>query len=62
MKTKKIISNKTTYGGMLVDKYLFIFDDGTDMQVPYKEWSFYKIGEEYPRKQIQDICDKKEYE
>lgn len=39
---------------MLVDKYFFIFDDGTDVQVPYKEWSFYKIGEEYPRKEIPD--------
>lgn len=51
---KQTIINKTIYGGMLVDKYFFIFDDGTDVQVPYKEWSFYKIGEEYPRKKAPD--------
>jgi hypothetical protein len=51
---KQIITNKTTYGGMLVDKYFFIFNDGTEVQVPYKEWSFYKIGEEYPREKTPD--------
>jgi hypothetical protein len=51
---KQIIINKPIYGGMLVDKYFFTFDDGTDVQVPYKEWSFYKIGEEYPREKTPD--------
>jgi hypothetical protein len=49
MKSKKIIIDKTTYGGTLVDKYFFIFDDGSDEQVPPSVWDWYEIGDEYPR-------------
>ena len=44
MKTKKTIIDKTVYGGTLVDKYFFIFDDGTDMQVPLRVWDEYEVG------------------
>jgi hypothetical protein len=46
---KKTIIDKTTYGGTLVDKYFFIFDDGSDEQVPPSVWDWYEVGDEYPR-------------
>jgi hypothetical protein len=49
MKSKKIIIDKTTYGGTLVDKYFLIFDDGSDEQVPPSVWDWYEVGDEYPR-------------
>ncbi len=49
MKSKKIIIDKTVYGGTLVDKYFFIFDDGSDEQVPSSVWDWYEVGDEYPR-------------
>jgi len=49
MKSKKIIIDKTVYGGTLVDKYFFIFDDGSDEQVPPSVWDWYEVGDEYPR-------------
>jgi len=49
MKTKKTIIDKTVYGGTLVDKYFFIFDDGSDEQVPSSVWDWYEVGDEYPR-------------
>ena len=47
MKTKKIITDKTCYGGMMVDKYFLHFDDGTDEQVNYGIWDQLEIGDEY---------------
>jgi hypothetical protein len=47
MKSKKTIIDKTVYGGTLTDKYYFIFDDGTDMQVPFYEWDQLKAGDTY---------------
>ncbi len=47
MKSKKIIIDKTVYGGTLVDKYFFVFNDGTDMQVPLQVWDEYEVGDEY---------------
>jgi hypothetical protein len=44
MKTKKTIIDKTVYGGTFVDKYFFIFNDGTDMQVPLRVWDEYEVG------------------
>jgi hypothetical protein len=44
MKSKKTIIDKTVYGGTFVDKYFFIFDDGTDMQVPSRVWDEYEVG------------------
>jgi hypothetical protein len=54
MKSKKTIIDKTVYGGTLVDKYFFIFDDGTDMQVPLKVWDEYEIGTIFYIKDIPD--------
>ncbi len=44
---KKIIADKTIYGGMYVDKYFFIFKDGSDLQVSPQEWDQYKSGDQY---------------
>jgi uncharacterized protein with HEPN domain len=54
MKSKKTIIDKTVYGGTLTDKYFFIFDDGTDMQVPLKVWDEYEIGTIF---YVEDIPD-----
>lgn len=47
MKTKKIITDKTCYGGMMVDKYFLHFDDGTDEQVNFGIWDQLQVGDEY---------------
>ena len=47
MKSKKIITDKTCYGGMMVDKYFLHFDDGTDEQVPPSVWDQLEVGDEY---------------
>jgi hypothetical protein len=47
MKTKKIIKDKTVYGGMYVDKYFLHFEDGTDEQVNYGVWDQFEVGDEY---------------
>ena len=47
MKTKKIIKDKTVYGGMYVDKYFLHFEDGTDEQVNYGVWDQLEVGDEY---------------
>jgi hypothetical protein len=54
MKTKKIISDKTCYGGMYVDKYFLHFEDGTDEQVNYGIWDQLEVGDEYI---VEDIPD-----
>jgi hypothetical protein len=54
MKSKKTIIDKTVYGGTLTDKYFFIFNDGTDMQVPLKVWDKYEIGTIFYIKDIPD--------
>ena len=47
MKQKKIVE-KRIYGGMLVDKYFLIFDDGMEIQVHFHEFEMYRKGDEYP--------------
>jgi len=47
MKNKKIIVDKTVYGGVMADKYFLHFDDRTDMQVPFCEWDQFEVGDEY---------------
>jgi len=47
---KQIVIDKTVYGGMLVEKYFLILEDGTDIQVPYSEWELYQKGDEYPKR------------
>ena len=49
---KQIIINKTTYGGMLVDKHFLHFNDGTDMQVSSYDWNQLKVGDTYYIEQI----------
>jgi hypothetical protein len=57
MKSKKIIIDKTTYGGTLVDKYFLIFDDGTDEQVNYGVWDQFEVGDEYIVADVPDSFD-----
>ena len=47
MKQKRIIDKKI-YGGMLVDKYFLVFDDGMEIQVHFHEFEMYRKGDEYP--------------
>jgi hypothetical protein len=54
---KKIIIDKTTYGGTLVDKYFLIFDDGTDEQVNYGVWDQFEVGDEYNVADVPDSFD-----
>jgi hypothetical protein len=49
-KVKKIVIEKSIYGGMLVDKYyLHIEGEQWPIQVSSEEWDKYKIGDEYPK-------------
>lgn len=41
------IKNKTIYGGLFVDKHYLILEDGTQVQVPFKEWESYKKGDNF---------------
>jgi hypothetical protein len=46
---KKIITDKTVYGGMFVDKYyLQLKGEQWPRQVRPEEWDKYKVGDEYP--------------
>lgn len=47
---KQLIVDKRVYGGMLVEKYFLILEDGTDIQLPYNEWTLHQIGSMYPEK------------
>jgi hypothetical protein len=47
MKTKKVIKDKTVYGGMYVDKYFLHFEDGTNEQVNFGIWDQLEVGDEY---------------
>ena len=41
------IKSKTFYAGLFVDKYFFILENGTQVQVPFRDWEKYKIGDIY---------------
>ena len=41
------IKKKTIYGGLFVDKYYLILEDDTQVQVSFKEWEKYKVGDIY---------------
>jgi hypothetical protein len=41
------IKQKTIYAGLLIDKYFFILEDDTQVQVPFRDWEKYKIGDIY---------------
>jgi hypothetical protein len=47
---KQIVVDKTVYGGMLVEKYFLVLNNGIDIQVPYGEWELYQKGDEYPKR------------
>jgi hypothetical protein len=47
---KQIVIDKTVYGGMLVEKYFLVLDNGIDLQVSYREWELYQKGDEYPKR------------
>ncbi len=47
---KQVVVDKTVHGGMLVEKYFLVLDNGIDLQVPYKEWELYQKGDEYPKR------------
>jgi len=45
---KKIIIDKSVYGGLFVDKYYLHFKgEQWPYQVFFEEWEDYKIGDEY---------------
>jgi hypothetical protein len=41
------IKQKTIYGGLFVDKYYLILEDGTQAQVSFKEWESYNKDDNY---------------
>lgn len=51
------IKKKTIYGGLFVDKYYLILEDGTQVQVPFKEWESYNKGDNYISKQTVSCMD-----
>jgi len=54
---KQIVIDKTVWGGMLVEKYFLVLDNGVDIQVPYKEWELYQKGDEYPKRLPSSFVD-----
>jgi hypothetical protein len=46
---QQLIIDKEVHGGMLVEKYFLILEDGTDIQLPYQEWRLYAVGSMFPR-------------
>jgi hypothetical protein len=51
------IKQKTIYGGYLVDKYFFILEDDTQVQVPFSEWESYSKGDNYISKETKSRLD-----
>ena len=51
------IKSKTFYAGLFVDKYYLILEDGTQAQVPFKEWESYNKGDNYISKQTVSCMD-----
>lgn len=41
------IVDKTSYGGMLEDKYFLVLENGDEIQVRLPEFESYKIGDKY---------------
>jgi len=51
------IKRKTIYGGMMVDKYFFILEDDTQVQVPFSDWEKYNKGDNYISEEIKSRLD-----
>jgi hypothetical protein len=51
------IKSKTFYAGLFVDKYFFILEDDTQVQVPFSEWESYKAGDNYISKETKSRLD-----
>jgi hypothetical protein len=42
---------------LFVDKYFFILEDDTQVQVPFSEWESYKAGDNYISKETKSRLD-----
>jgi hypothetical protein len=51
------IKSKTFYAGLFVDKYFFILEDDTQVQVPFSEWEKYNKGDNYISKETKSRLD-----
>jgi hypothetical protein len=51
------IKQKTIYGGLFVDKYFFILEDDTQIQVPFSDWEKYNKGDNYISEEIKSRLD-----
>jgi hypothetical protein len=51
------IKSKTIYGGMMVDKYFFILEDDTQVQVPFCDWEKSNKGDNYISKETKSRLD-----
>ena len=51
------IKQKTIYGGYLVDKYFFILEDDTQIQVPFSDWEKYNKGDNYISEETKSRLD-----
>jgi hypothetical protein len=49
LRMQQLIVDKEVHGGMLVEKYFLILEDGTEIQLPYPEWRLYTVGSMFPR-------------
>jgi len=39
------IKGKTYYAGLFIDKYFLILEDGAQIQLPFKDWESYNVGD-----------------
>jgi hypothetical protein len=51
------IKQKTIYNGYLVDKYFFILEDDTQVQVPFCDWEKYNNGDNYISEETKSCLD-----
>ncbi len=51
------IKSKTFYAGLFVDKYFFILEDDTQVQVPFCDWERYNRGDNYISKETKSRLD-----
>lgn len=51
------IKSKTFYAGLFVDKYFFILEDDTQVQVPFCDWEKYNKGDNYISKETKSRLD-----
>jgi hypothetical protein len=51
------IKQKTIYAGLFIDKYFFILEDDTQVQVPFCDWGKYNKGDNYISKETKSYLD-----